>query len=94
MHLTLRGCFQLLIFFGCMQILRSHCHNEDDYSCEAIDEVNANTLMVPFCPSEEPDACQVTMTSAIRLVNRFLLTLLMPLEVFLFLCIFTRCQSK
>lgn len=55
-----------------MQILRSHCHNEDDYSYEQIDEVNANTLMQPFRPmQEEPDAPQVTMTSAIRLVNRF-----------------------
>jgi len=54
-----------------VQILRSRCHNEDDYSCEEIDETNVNTLMQPFCPSEEPDAPQVTMSSAIRLVNRF-----------------------
>ena len=33
--------------------------------------MNANTLLKPFCPSLEPDAPQVTMTSAIRLVNRF-----------------------
>jgi len=54
-----------------MQILRSHCHNEDDYSHEEIDEAAANVLMQPFRPLEEPDAPQVTMTSAIRLVNRF-----------------------
>jgi len=53
-----------------VQILRSHCRNEDDYSHEEIDEVNVNTLMQPFCPSEEPEAAQVTMTTAIRLVNR------------------------
>jgi len=57
--------------FACVQILRGRCHNEDDYSYEEIDEVKANTLLQPFSPSKEPDASQVTMTSAIRLVNRF-----------------------
>ena len=59
-----------------MQILRSHCHNEDDYSFEEIYEANANTLMQPFRPLEDPDAPQVTVTSAIRLVNRLLLIML------------------
>jgi len=54
-----------------MQILRSYCHNDDDYSYEEIDEMNPNTLLRPFCPSRESDAPHVTMTSAIRLVNRF-----------------------
>jgi len=56
--------------FVCIQILRSCCHNEDDYSYEEVDEMNANLLVQPFCPSQEPNAPQVTMTSAIRLVNR------------------------
>jgi len=33
--------------------------------------MKVNALMQPFCPSDEPDAPRVTMTSAIRLVNRF-----------------------
>jgi len=33
--------------------------------------MKVNVLMQPFCPSDEPDAPRVTMTSAIRLVNRF-----------------------
>jgi len=65
--------------FVYIQILRSRCHNEDDYSYEEVDEQKANVLLKPFCPSEEPDAPQLAMTSAIRLVNRLLLY---PLQCF------------
>ena len=74
-----------------MQILRSRCHNEDDYSYEEIDETYANTLMPPFCPSEEPDAPQVTMTSAIRLVNRFCCVQFISILINIF-CGFMACH--
>lgn len=68
------------IFKGIEEVLLKHCHNHDDHSTEEIVEEDVDSLLPPYVSLHSDGSSCVTMTSAIRLVNKYCAKL--PSDVF------------
>ena len=52
------------------KVLIGHCKDEEDVSTSKIEDDSGDEILLPYVPTTTEGAPQVTMTTAITLVNR------------------------
>ena len=65
---TLFLLFRFYFIFS--KVLIGHCKDEEDVSTSKIEDDSGDEILLPYVPTTAEGAPQVTMTTAITLVNR------------------------